>query len=128
MSCKHHEHQGRTNDGDDGTSIEERRFRSAINKYFADDQQHHAQFVDCELPNRQTRFAKGRRFAIVGVCAVAAVITPPDPISMLSMAVPLAGLYEIAILAVRLLEKRRVAAKAAKDAAEAAGTDLAKPV
>jgi sec-independent protein translocase protein TatC len=60
---------------------------------------------------------KGRRFAIVGVCALAAVITPPDPISMLAMAVPLAGLYEVAILAVKFLESRRVtaAAKKAKD-------------
>jgi sec-independent protein translocase protein TatC len=63
---------------------------------------------------------KGRRFALVGVCAVAAVITPPDPISMLAMAVPLAGLYEIAVFAVAYLEKRRNAARAKKDAAEAA--------
>lgn len=54
---------------------------------------------------------KGRRFAIVGVCAVAAFITPPDPISMLAMAVPLAGLYELAIFAVGLLEKRRKSAE-----------------
>jgi sec-independent protein translocase protein TatC len=53
------------------------------------------------------QLSKGRRFAIVGVCAVAALITPPDPISMLAMAVPLMGLYEIAVLAVRFLEKRR---------------------
>ncbi len=63
--------------------------------------------------------SKGRRFAIVGVCALAAVITPPDPISMMAMAVPLMGLYEIAVLAVRLLEKRRNRAQAAKDAADA---------
>jgi sec-independent protein translocase protein TatC len=62
---------------------------------------------------------KGRRFAIVGVCAVAAVITPPDPISMIAMAVPLMGLYEIAILAVRLIEKRRLKAEAVKEAADA---------
>ncbi len=63
---------------------------------------------------------KGRRFALVGVCAVAALITPPDPISMLAMAVPLAGLYEIAVLAVSFLEKRRNVAKAKQDAADAA--------
>jgi sec-independent protein translocase protein TatC len=63
--------------------------------------------------------SKGRRFAIVGVCALAAVITPPDPISMIAMALPLMGLYEIAVLAVRLLEKRRNRAQAAKDAADA---------
>lgn len=58
------------------------------------------------------QLTKGRRFAIVGVCAVAAVITPPDPISMLAMAVPLGLLYEIAVFAVLLIEKRR--ARAAK--------------
>lgn len=62
----------------------------------------------------------GRRFALVGVCAIAAIITPPDPISMLAMAVPLAGLYEIAVFAVAFLEKRRNTAKAKKDAQEAA--------
>jgi sec-independent protein translocase protein TatC len=62
----------------------------------------------------------GRRFALVGVCAIAAIITPPDPISMIAMAVPLAGLYEIAVFAVAFLEKRRNAARAKKDAQEAA--------
>jgi sec-independent protein translocase protein TatC len=62
---------------------------------------------------------KGRRFAIVGVCALAAFITPPDPISMIAMAVPLMGLYEVAVLAVRFLESRRAKAQAVKDAADA---------
>ena len=62
----------------------------------------------------------GRRFAIVGVCALAALITPPDPISMLAMAVPLALLYELAVFAVSFLEKRRNAARAKKEAQEAA--------
>jgi sec-independent protein translocase protein TatC len=58
---------------------------------------------------------KGRRFAIVGVCAVAALITPPDPISMLAMAVPLGLLYELAVLAVSIIEKRRNVAKVKAD-------------
>lgn len=62
----------------------------------------------------------GRRFAIVGVAGIAALITPPDPISMLAMAVPLAGLYEIAVFAVSFMEKRREAARAKKEAEEAA--------
>ncbi len=55
----------------------------------------------------------GRKFAIVGVFVVAAVLTPPDPISQISMAVPLMGLYEVAVQAVRLLEarRRRIAAR-----------------
>lgn len=58
---------------------------------------------------------KGRRFAIVGVCAIAAVITPPDPISMLAMAVPLGLLYEIAVVAVWFLERRRNKANTSKE-------------
>jgi sec-independent protein translocase protein TatC len=49
----------------------------------------------------------GRKFAIVGMFAIAALITPPDPISMLAMAVPLVLLYEVAVQAVRLIEKAR---------------------
>jgi sec-independent protein translocase protein TatC len=49
----------------------------------------------------------GRKFAIVGVFVVAAVLTPPDPISQIAMAVPLMGLYEVSVQAVRLIEARR---------------------
>jgi sec-independent protein translocase protein TatC len=59
----------------------------------------------------------GRRYAIVAVFVVAAVLTPPDPISMMSLAIPGLLLYEISILCVWLIERRRVR----EDAAEAAG-------
>ena len=55
----------------------------------------------------------GRRYAIVGVCALAAVVTPPDPISMISLAVPLVLLYEISIWCVKLIELRRAKEDAA---------------
>jgi len=51
--------------------------------------------------------AEGRRYAIVGVVVVAAVVTPPDPISQLMLAVPLVLLYEVSIWCVRLIEFRR---------------------
>jgi sec-independent protein translocase protein TatC len=51
--------------------------------------------------------AAGRRYAIVGVVVVAAVVTPPDPISQLMLAVPVVLLYEISIWCVRLIELRR---------------------
>ena len=60
-----------------------------------------------------------RRYAIVGLFAVAAVFTPPDAISMMSLAVPLVLLYEISILSVVMIERgkaREDAARAAKDA------------
>jgi sec-independent protein translocase protein TatC len=52
------------------------------------------------------QLAKSRRYAIVGSAAVAAVLTPPDAVSMLMMMVPLYGLYEFAILAIRLTHWR----------------------
>src|SRR5262245_43008453 len=45
-----------------------------------------------------------RRYAIVLVFIVAAILTPPDIFSMLALAVPALGLYEISIYAVRMTE------------------------
>ena len=58
--------------------------------------------------------SSGRRFAIVGVTAVAAVITPPDPVSMISLIIPIVLLYEISIWVVRLIELRRGKEEAAE--------------
>jgi sec-independent protein translocase protein TatC len=56
-----------------------------------------------------------RRYSIVGIAGLAAVITPPDAFSMISLAVPLMILYEVSIGCVWLIERGR-----AKDAAKAA--------
>jgi sec-independent protein translocase protein TatC len=55
----------------------------------------------------------GRRYAIVGVFALAAVVTPPDPISMISLAVPICLLYEASIWVVKLIELRKAKEEAA---------------
>lgn len=55
-----------------------------------------------------------RRYAIVGLFAVAAVLTPPDVFSMMSLAVPLVLLYEVSILLVWLIERDRAKQDAAK--------------
>jgi sec-independent protein translocase protein TatC len=55
-----------------------------------------------------------RRYAIVGVFVVAAVLTPPDVISQLALAVPTLLLYEISIYLVRMVEKKKAAAEAAE--------------
>jgi sec-independent protein translocase protein TatC len=54
----------------------------------------------------------GRRFAIVGIFAVAAILTPPDALSMVIMALPTVLLYELSIFAVSYVEKKEAAAKA----------------
>jgi sec-independent protein translocase protein TatC len=58
-----------------------------------------------------------RRWAIVIAFIVAAVLTPPDPISQISLAIPAMLLYEVSILAVRLIERSREKAERARDAA-----------
>ena len=62
----------------------------------------------------------GRRYAIVAAFAAAAVLTPPDIPSQIGLAVPTIFLYEISIWAVRIVERRRAEAEAAKEAAEGA--------
>ena len=62
----------------------------------------------------------GWRYAVVGVFAVAAVVTPPDPISMLSLALPICLLYVVSILCVQLIERRRAREEAAETEVSAA--------
>jgi sec-independent protein translocase protein TatC len=56
-----------------------------------------------------------RKFAIVGVFIAAALLTPPDPISQISLALPILLLYEISIIAVRMVEKKRAEREAAEE-------------
>lgn len=63
-----------------------------------------------------------RRYAIVAITAAAGILSPPDPFSMIAMALPTILLYEAAIFSVAHVEKKR----AAKEAA-ATGTDVTTP-
>jgi sec-independent protein translocase protein TatC len=55
---------------------------------------------------RSTSLRKYRRYAYVGCFILAAILTPPDVITMSGLAVPLIGLYEISILAARMVEPK----------------------
>jgi sec-independent protein translocase protein TatC len=68
----------------------------------------------------QTLRAK-RRYAIVLVFVFAAIVTPPDVISQISLAIPMLLLYEISILGAAWVEKGRDAGAAAN--AQAAGLE-----
>ncbi|HEX2512054.1 MAG TPA: twin-arginine translocase subunit TatC, partial [Xanthobacteraceae bacterium] len=61
-----------------------------------------------------------RRYFIVGAFVLAAVLTPPDVISQLSLALPLLVLYEGSIWSVRLVEKKAGPATAATPEAKPA--------
>jgi len=54
-----------------------------------------------------TALKKGRRYAIVGIAAFAAFVTPPDPITQIALGGAIYLLYEISIISVRLIEKKR---------------------
>jgi sec-independent protein translocase protein TatC len=64
--------------------------------------------------------ADKRKWAIVIAFVVAAVLTPPDPVSQIGLAVPTILLYEVSIWLARRVEKQRAAAEAAREAEAAA--------
>ncbi len=49
---------------------------------------------------------KRRRYVIVIIFAIAAILTPPDPITQVGLAIPLLLLYELSIFTVRFTEKK----------------------
>ena len=57
-----------------------------------------------------------RRYAIVAITAAAGILSPPDPFSMVAMALPTILLYEAAIYAVVRVEKARATREAAAQA------------
>ena len=56
-----------------------------------------------------------RKYAIVAAFVVAAVLTPPDPVSQLGLALPTILLYELSIWTARMVEKKREEALADAD-------------
>jgi sec-independent protein translocase protein TatC len=60
------------------------------------------------------QLVKGRRYAVVAVFAIAAVLSPPDVVSMMLLAVPLCLLYEFALIAIWFTERRRARETAAE--------------
>ncbi len=61
-----------------------------------------------------------RRFIIVGVFVIAAIVTPPDPISQITLAIPILILFELSVLLIARMERRRAAREAAEEAGESA--------
>lgn len=54
-----------------------------------------------------TGLKQKRRYAIVLAFVAAAVLTPPDPLSQIGLALPIILLYEVSILSARMVEKKR---------------------
>ncbi len=67
-----------------------------------------------------TTLRRKRKYALVIVFIVAAVLTPPDLISQIGLALPIIFLYEVSIIAVWLVERRQ----ARRDAAETGEDDI----
>ena len=55
-----------------------------------------------------SKFLKERRkYVVVIIFAAAAILTPPDPITQIGLAIPLLILYELSIFSVRIIEKKK---------------------
>ena len=67
-----------------------------------------------------TGLKEKRRYAIVLAFIAAAVLTPPDVLSQTALAIPIMILYEISIVLVRMIEKKRDAAAGEDEAPKAA--------
>ena len=50
---------------------------------------------------------KRRKYVVVIIFAVAAILTPPDPITQIGLGIPLLILYELSILSVKIIEKNK---------------------
>jgi len=70
----------------------------------------------------RAQLAGARRYVIVGITALAAVITPPDVVSQLMLAIPLMLLFEGALIVMWFLDR-----KAAKEAAAEAAVQVVVP-
>ena len=64
--------------------------------------------MDARRLGRRKTFAKYRPHFIVAAFVMGAVLTPPDPITQLLMAVPMMLLYEIGLWAARYFEKEPI--------------------
>ena len=58
-------------------------------------------FIDSEY------LIKRRKYVVVIIFAVAAVLTPPDPITQIGLGIPLLILYELSIISVKYIEKKK---------------------
>ena len=58
-------------------------------------------FVDSEY------LKKKRKYVVVIIFAVAAILTPPDPITQIGLGIPLLILYELSIFSVKIIEKKK---------------------
>ena len=71
----------------------------------------------------RAQLAGARRYVVVAIFILSAVITPPDVISQLLLATPLILLFEGSLLIMRISEKREAAEQAAEDAEAEAGSE-----
>lgn len=60
-----------------------------------------------DLISAQT-LSEHRRVIIVVILVVAAILTPPDPVSQIAMALPMYLMYEVSIIIIRIIQRKKV--------------------
>jgi sec-independent protein translocase protein TatC len=71
--------------------------------------------------------AEKRKWAIVIAFVVAAVLTPPDPMSQIGLAIPTILLYEVSIWSARMIERSKERDRLAREKQDAAEEAAEKP-
>jgi sec-independent protein translocase protein TatC len=67
----------------------------------------------------RAQMAAARRYVIVGIFVIAAVVTPPDPSTQIILAIPLLLLFEASLMLMRLQERAVEADRTAREAEQA---------
>ena len=57
--------------------------------------------------NLEISLAKSRKYAVVGILVLAAIVTPPDVITQIILFTVVYALYEVSVLLVKWVEKKR---------------------
>ena len=67
---------------------------------------HNIKEIRNNLDLYKSSLKKRRKYVVVIIFTAAAVLTPPDPITQIGLAIPLLILYELSIFSVKIIEKK----------------------
>ena len=84
--------------------------RRSYSKFITDKK--YKRFVNFRPANTAQSLSNKRRIAIVVIFIIAAILTPPDVLSQVGLAVPMLILYELSILVCRYIEKKKTKSNA----------------
>jgi len=68
------------------------------------------ELMEIILVMKPKQLSEWRGYVIIGIFIIAAILTPPDGLSQIMLALPMCALYELGVIAARLVAKKPEAA------------------